>query len=261
MKKIIIPFIIVLGIGTIVYLFLLLTHNIYSTYEKYYSYNKKYVIEIKGNGPSFPFGSEDIKIIAYKNNILNCFNKKVYKTKISNDGKGLTPTNFSVSWNENKALIILNGEEQKNEYIEAVFDSKISIGHKGLDYEVVKCTENCSEVATYKEIESPIYGTIHLTQFNMDIYDKNENTTIFDYDSHIDYFVQTLKYEKEKGMATIKWEDKGNAYVYKNNQFTFIECNYDRYNDDYSMIKDQRYKKYILGRSDLEYKYEMCKPK
>lgn len=44
--------------------------------------NDTYKIVIKGNGPTFPFGGEDLKIYA-----KNGFKTLKYKTSVSNDGK------------------------------------------------------------------------------------------------------------------------------------------------------------------------------
>ena len=46
--------------------------------EKSISLNKKYVIEIGSNGARWPFCSEDIEIIAYKNTNVGKLNKKNY---------------------------------------------------------------------------------------------------------------------------------------------------------------------------------------
>ena len=62
------------------------------------------------------------------------FDKKVFKTMISNDGKSLNDSNFSITWDENKAYLTLIGEEQKNEYILIYFNDKIFVSDLGVYY-------------------------------------------------------------------------------------------------------------------------------
>lgn len=88
----------------------------------YISPNNEYKIVIKGNGPKWPFGSEDIKIYAYKNSFFGFFNKVIYKTTISNDGKHLNDSNIDIDWN-----LYLRGEEQKSEILKIDFEEKITI--------------------------------------------------------------------------------------------------------------------------------------
>ena len=109
-------------LGIIIYL-----QNIYGLKEKYISPNKEYIVVIKGYGPKWPFGSENIKVIAYKNNILGYFNKVKYNTEIRNDGKLLNDSNYEIKWDENIAYLSLIGEEQEDENLVIEFGDKINI--------------------------------------------------------------------------------------------------------------------------------------
>ena len=109
-------------LGIIIYL-----QNIYGLKEKYTSPNKEYIVVIKGYGPKWPFGSENIKVIAYKNNILGYFNKVKYNTEIRNDGKLLNDSNYEIKWDENIAYLSLIGEEQEDENLVIEFGDKINI--------------------------------------------------------------------------------------------------------------------------------------
>ena len=97
-------------LGIIIYL-----QNIYGLKEKYISPNKEYIVVIKGYGPKWSFGSENIKVIAYKNSISGYFNKVKYDTEIKNDGKLLNDSNYEIKWDENIAYLSLIGEEQEDE--------------------------------------------------------------------------------------------------------------------------------------------------
>ncbi|MDD2435550.1 MAG: hypothetical protein PHO63_04775 [Bacilli bacterium] len=106
---------------------------IYSTHTFSLSPDKEYKIIIKGDEPKWAFGSEDIMIYARKNSIFGVFNQKVYKTEISNDGKSLNESNFSIDWiDKNNALIVLRGEEQNDEYLSVTFGKNIKIEQKKL---------------------------------------------------------------------------------------------------------------------------------
>ena len=111
----------------IIYVILGFTGNLYTKKESYLSSNKEYKIVIKGNGAKWPFGSEDIKVYAYKNSFTGTFSKAIYKTKIFNDGKILNDSNFNIEWNDNIAYLSLNGEEQKDEILKIVFEDKVTI--------------------------------------------------------------------------------------------------------------------------------------
>lgn len=101
--------------------------DIYSTYTKYTSPNNHYKVAVKGSGAFF-FGSENIKIYAYNNNIIGLFKKEIYKTTIANDGKSLHYDNFLIEWiNDNTAYLTLKGEEQSDEKLMITFGNKIVI--------------------------------------------------------------------------------------------------------------------------------------
>lgn len=101
--------------------------NIYGLKEKYISPNKEYIVVIKGYGPKWSFGSENIKVIAYKNSISGYFNKVKYDTEIKNDGKSLNDSNYEIKWDENIAYLSLIGEEQEDENLVIEFGDKINI--------------------------------------------------------------------------------------------------------------------------------------
>lgn len=124
-------------LGIIIYL-----QNIYGLKEKYISPNKEYIVVIKGYGPKWPFGSENIKVIAYKNNILGYFNKVKYNTEIRNDGKLLNDSNYEIKWDENIAYLSLIGEEQEDENLVIEFGDKINISKVDNNKEIKENTES-----------------------------------------------------------------------------------------------------------------------
>ena len=93
-----------------------LFREFYHTKFTFDSPNNAYKVVVKGNDTIF-FSSEKLRIYAYKNNFKGYLNRVMYATVISNDGKGLNEKNVVISWEDNKALLTLKGEEQKNEYI------------------------------------------------------------------------------------------------------------------------------------------------
>ena len=238
----------------------------YIYYKKtaFISPNKEYKIVIRGNNPKFPFGSENIKIYAYKNNIFGILKKSVYKTEIANDGKYLNDNNFNIDWEDNKAYLTLKGEEQKNEYIEVDFQKNITFKHKKLNYKV----RGSKEIKTIKSSSNNNYFSerdIELYNVNIDFLIDNKCISIENSFNQrkidIEDFIITLDYEVEENLATKKWENLGNADIYKNSEITFIVCKYDRYNQDYKSIPNENYLKYIISDSSLKYRYELCKPK
>lgn len=127
MKKIIYFIIVLLLLIFATLIILAFSGNLYFKVKSYISPNNEYKIVIKGNGPRWSFGSEDIKIYAYKNNFNGIFNKILYKTEISNDGSPLNDNNFSISWEDNVAILTLKGEGNQEEHIEIKFADKITI--------------------------------------------------------------------------------------------------------------------------------------
>lgn len=115
--------------------------NIYGLKEKYISPNKEYIVVIKGYGPKWPFGSENIKVIAYKNSISGYFNKVKYDTEIKNDGKLLNDSNYEIKWDENIAYLSLIGEEQEDENLVIEFGDKIKISKVDNNKEIKENTE------------------------------------------------------------------------------------------------------------------------
>lgn len=90
-----------------------------------YNENNNYKVIFKSIGePGWPFGPEKVKVILY-----NESNKKInsYNTKIFNDGKKSDKGNIIVIWFDDRARIVLSGEEQKNEIIEIKYDSNSMI--------------------------------------------------------------------------------------------------------------------------------------
>lgn len=123
MKKVICFIIVLLLLIFTILITLAFSGNLYFKIKSYISPNHEYKIIIKGNGPKWSFGSEDIKVYAYK----NTFNKKVYKTEISNDGSPLNDNNFSILWEDDVAFLTLKGEGNQEEQIKIVFKDKINI--------------------------------------------------------------------------------------------------------------------------------------
>lgn len=127
MKKIIYFIIVLLLLIFVALIILAFSGNLYFKVKSYISPNNEYKIVIKGNGPKWSFGSEDIKVYAYKNNFNGIFNKILYKTEISNDGSPLNDNNFNVSWEDDVAILTLKGEGNQEERIKIVFENKITI--------------------------------------------------------------------------------------------------------------------------------------
>lgn len=209
--------------------------------------NGDYKIIIKGNEPKGFFGGEDLIIYAKKG-----YTTFKYKTEISNDGKRSNESNFLVNWKEDKAILTIMGEEQKNEYLEINFTTK-KINHHKIIYNVIKEDNDIPIIKkfNYREIETDFIS------YGISVNDENGDSLL---PYGISKFMITLDYEKEEGKATIEWYEDGNAYVYKNDELTLIECMYDRNNPDYENIIGERYYKYILGPKDLKYDYSLCKP-
>ena len=261
----------IFGMLTIVFLTILalvllikawLFREIYYTKFIFDSPDNKYRIVIKGNDTIF-FSSENLRIYAYKNNFKGYLNKIMYATDVSNDGKGLNEENVIVFWEDNKAYLTIKGEEQKNEYIEINFQDNITFKHKGLDYKI-KQSKEAKTIKSYSENE--YYNNKDVELHNIDIEFLIDDKYISMEDSFnlgkidIDDFVITLDYELEKKQATRNWESKGNAEIYINDDLTLVICRYDRYNPDYNVLENENYLKYVIGDSNLNYSYEICKP-
>lgn len=213
--------------------------------------NDTYKIVIKGNGPTFPFGGEDLKIYA-----KNGFKTLKYKTSVSNDGKNIDDDNFSVDWKEDGAILTIRAEEQKNEYLDINFKTN-KIKHYKMEYYVEENDDKSPIVKPFMySADSTVESEYEYVSYGISIKDKHGQELI-PYNAY--EFMITLDYEVEEGTATKKWHHEGNAYVYKNDKFTFVECNNVRDNKDYENV-NSNYKKYITGDSTLEYKYDMCKP-
>lgn len=87
--------------------------------------------------------------------------------------------------------------------------------------------------------------------------DKNGNDMIL---YHHKDFIRSLKYQVEKGNVRKEWYKDGNAYLYTGLDFVFIDCSYDRYNEDYELLRNESYKRYIISSPDTKYSYDLCKP-
>lgn len=231
--------------------------------EKSISLNKKYVIEIKGNGARWSFGSEDIMIVAYENTNTGKLSKKIFTTELANDGGSIGKSNYNIDWSDESALIRISGEEQKNEYIYVDFKNDITFKHKGLDYR----TQHTNETKIIKSYSHYDY----YSNRNVELYNASIEFLVNDkYISmeecftqqkiDIEDFIITMDYEVEDKIATKKWENQGNADVYKNDDITLIVCRYNRYNPDYETILNENYLKYIISDNSLNYSYELCKP-
>ena len=86
-----------------------------------YNENNNYKVVFKSIGePAWPFGPEKVKVILYDE-----YDKKInsYNTKIFNDGGKSDQGDIIVIWLDDRARIILSGEEQKDEIIEIKYDS------------------------------------------------------------------------------------------------------------------------------------------
>ena len=239
-----------------------LFREFYYTKFTFDSPNNAYKVVVKGNDTIF-FSSEKLRIYAYKNNFKGYLNRVMYATVISNDGKGLNEKNVVISWEDNKALLTLKGEEQKNEYIEIDFQDNITFKHKGLDYKV-HLNKSDKIIKSYSEKEYYNNKDVELHNIDIDFFVDDKYISMEDSFKQkkidIDDFVITLDYELEKKQTTRNWESKGNAEIYKNDALTLVICRYDRYNPDYDVLENENYLKYVIGDSNLNYSYEICKP-
>ena len=271
-KVILVSFLIIIMVFTVSFLTLKYVmknfnneNNIKQFYqvEKSVSPNGNYIIEIQGNGPRWPFGSEDLKIIAYKKTSVKNSNKRTFKTQLCNDGKGIGESNYDIDWSNDGALITISGEEQKNEYIFVDFKNNIKFKHKGLDYKVKSLNEfNIIKSFSYNDNFSN--RNVELYNINIDFLIDGKYVSMEECFNEkkvdIEDFIITMDYEVEDKVAVHNWENKGNADVYKNDDLTLIICRYDRYNKDYEFIHNENYLKYIISDNNLEYNYDLCKP-
>ncbi len=230
----------------IIFAIFVLTGNFYVTKKTFISDNKKYKIIIKGNGPKWPFGDEDI--VVYAKNKWITFR---FKIQIANNGKNLDDFNYRVEWKKDSAYLTLFGEEQDDEDLIIDFKNK-TIKHRKINYEVIKVDEEIEN-----EYFEGILGKSELISHNIRILDEN-GLDILPY--NIETFIRTLKYEQEEGITEIKWYGKGSATVYKNSDITLIDCPYD-----YNSRNDEEYKnvpynshRYIIASSSYEYNYDLC---
>ena len=239
-----------------------LFREFYHTKFTFDSPNNAYKVVVKGNDTIF-FSSEKLRIYAYKNNFKGYLNRVMYATVISNDGKGLNEKNVVISWEDNKALLTLKGEEQKNEYIEIDFQDNITFKHKSLDYKV-HLNKSDKIIKSYSEKEYYNNKDVELHNIDIDFFVDDKYISMEDSFKQkkidIDDFVITLDYELEKKQTTRNWESKGNAEIYKNDDLTLVICRYDRYNPDYNVLENENYLKYVIDDSNLNYSYEICKP-
>jgi len=119
---------VIIGIGIICFLMSTALHDafFYKTLTTEASPNNINRIEIKYKDAAF-FGPNEVRIIIKQKNHI--FHKvKRYDSKIFNDGGRLESSNSQIKWeNDNYAIIILDGAEQKPEIIEVRFESEILI--------------------------------------------------------------------------------------------------------------------------------------
>ena len=74
--------------------------------------NGNYTIELKAtSSPDWPFGSQDGRIVLKGNN------KTISSVdfQLRNDGKGMGDYNWTVDWKNDKVIVTIIGEEQKDE--------------------------------------------------------------------------------------------------------------------------------------------------
>lgn len=108
-------------------------NNLYIKKVTYYSPNKDYKISVKGNGAKWPFGEEDIKIYAYRNNFIGIFNKKIYVTSIYDKGVTSNKNNFYIEWeNNNVAYLSFYVKEKECKKFKITFGNEIVITHETL---------------------------------------------------------------------------------------------------------------------------------
>ena len=139
----------------------------------------------------------------------------------------------------------------------------ISFKHKSLDYKV-HLNKSDKIIKSYSEKEYYNNKDVELHNIDIDFFVDDKYISMEDSFKQkkidIDDFVITLDYELEKKQTTRNWESKGNAEIYKNDALTLVICRYDRYNPDYDVLKNENYLKYVIGDSNLNYSYEICKP-
>lgn len=248
MKK----FFYILGVSLLVLIFSFLFYINKITVFETVSDGGAYKIRIIGKG-SFLFSSEEVEIFAYRNNMLGIFNVFKTKTTVANDGKQLNEDNFFVKWNDEIAILTIFGEEQEDEVFNVNYDNKV-IEHRIEYYKVVPNIN--------KMVECEKKGFVYLGSYSQylscGVKAINENGEDMVWHHHKD-FIRSLKYQVEKGIISREWFEKGNAYVYTASDFVFIDCSYDS-NDDYELLENKLYKRYIITTPNTKYSYDFCNP-
>lgn len=62
-------------------------NRVFYKYDSFSSPDRNHIIIVKSNGAVWPFGAEDIRIIARNKTFLGKLTQKTYTTCITNDGK------------------------------------------------------------------------------------------------------------------------------------------------------------------------------
>lgn len=92
----------------------------------YESYGE-YTAELLAVGsPDWPFGKQDGRIVLKKNGFSVCQSDFT----LHNDGKMMDEYNWDVKWEEDKAVITIRGEEQKDEVFRLYYDDRMTVHKK-----------------------------------------------------------------------------------------------------------------------------------
>ena len=84
--------------------------------------NEEYAIELYSkSSPDWPFGPQDGKIVLKKNAKTIC----QVDFELWNDGKNMNQSNWKVDWKNDKAIVTIIGEEQKDEVYYLYYDGEL----------------------------------------------------------------------------------------------------------------------------------------
>ena len=76
------------------------------------SVNGEYTAElIAVSSPDWPFGTQDGRLVLKKGIWTVC----AHDFTLANDGKSMGRSNWSITWDDEKAVVTINGEEQPDE--------------------------------------------------------------------------------------------------------------------------------------------------
>lgn len=225
-------------LGMAVYLNITYSNPFYDVYGNYISPDGKYRLEVLYYKDEHDFLPTRIRIKAYKNQLFGGLKNNTYTTRSFDT---LSPEKIDVSWDaDNKSSIIITRRKQAKEYLEIIFDDdNATIRHKEMDFNVLQYDDS-SNVFDHKIFEVG-RQKINIYYLNTKVIDSDGNDAINSFDD-FEFFYQTLEYKINRKKIERDYIDE--AYVYKADNFTFIECHSPR--------------EYVIGKKDMKYKPEYC---